>query len=467
MERMAMSEQERQRAAVLQQVREGKGTLREATLVLGVSYRQAKRLWARYRAGGSRAIRHGSVGRPSNRGWPAAARAAILALVRTHYGGTAGKGPGQRLGPTLAAEHLWTDHGQLVPVPTLRRWMLADGLWSRRRRAPAAHVRRPRRAAFGELVQLDGSFHDWFEGRGPAPCVLSLVDDATGRQLSHFAAQETTWAALTLLRAWVEQYGIPRAVYVDGKTVYVREATSRERLLGRPPRTQFGRVCQRLGIAVLLAHSPQAKGRVERNHGTGQDRLIKKLRLRGIATLAAANRYLATDYLADHNRRFAVAPASGVDAHTPVPRGLDLDTVFVLETERRLRHDWVIRYQHQALQVTPTRAARRHVGPGQVVLVRETAAGGLRLVVVDPTTDREQELAWTPLGLEAPRTPRPALPLPPPPPAPPAGYTRAGRPLSAAQVAQRTRWAQQATAEINQRTAWRRLAERPPTSTDP
>jgi len=456
MERMAMSEQERQRAAVLQQVREGKATLREATLVLGVSYRQAKRLWARYRAGGSRAIRHGSVGRPSNRGWPAAARAAILALVRTHYGGTAGKGPGQRLGPTLAAEHLWTDHGQLVPVPTLRRWMLADGLW-----------RRPRRAAFGELVQLDGSFHDWFEGRGPAPCVLSLVDDATGRQLSHFAAQETTWAALTLLRAWVEQYGIPRAVYVDGKTVYVREATSRERLLGRPPRTQFGRVCQRLGIAVILAHSPQAKGRVERNHGTGQDRLIKKLRLRGIATLAAANRYLATDYLADHNRRFAVAPASGVDAHTPVPRGLDLDTVFVLETERRLRHDWVIRHQNQALQVTPTRAARRHVGPGQVVLVRETAAGGLRLVVVDPTTDREQELAWTPLGLEAPRTPRPALPLPPPPPAPPAGYTRAGRPLSAAQVAQRTRWAQQATAEINQRTAWRRLAERPPTSTDP
>lgn len=462
-----MSDKERPRVAVLQQVRAGHGTVREAAAVLEVSYRQAKRLWARYRAGGPGALRHRSVGRPSNRGWPPAARAAIRELVATHYGGPAARGPGQRFGPTLAAEHLWAEHGYLVPVPTLRRWMGAAGLWSRRRRAPAVHVRRPRRAAFGELVQLDGSFHDWFEGRGPAPCLLSLVDDATGRQLSRFGAQETTWAALALLRAWVEQYGIPQAVYVDLKTVYVRPPTSRERVTGRPPQTQFGRVCARLGIRVIPAHSPQAKGRVERNHGTGQDRLIKKLRLRGIGTLAAANAYLTAHYLPEHNRRFAVAPVCGVDAHRPVPRGLDLDTVFVLETERRLRNDWVVRYQHQTLQVTPTRAARRHTGPGQVVRVRETAAGALHLVAVDRATDREYRLPWTRLEAGAPAH----VPVPAPKPAattgpPPAGYTRAGRPLSAAQVAQRQRWAQQATAEIQRRRRWRARADRPPPHAD-
>jgi transposase len=461
MERIAMSDQERRRAAVFHQVRAGKGTVREAARVLEVSYRQAKRLWARYRAGGARGLRHRSVGRPSNRGWPAATRAQILELVRTRYGGHAGAGPGQRFGPTLAAEHLWAEHGHRVPVPTLRRWMLAAGLWSRRRRAPAVHVRRARRAAFGALVQLDGSFHDWFEGRGPAPCLLSMIDDATGRTLSHFAEEETTWAALTLLRAWVERYGIPQAVYVDGKTVYVRAPTSRELLTGRAPLTQFGRVCQRLGIQVIQAHSPQAKGRIERNHGTGQDRLIKKLRLRAIAAIPAANAYLDTAYLPAHNVRFAVAPACALDAHTPVPPGLALDTVFVLESERHLRNDWVLRYQHQALQVTPTRAARRHTGPGQVVLVREGRAGALLLVAVDRETGREHPLAWTPLPAEAPAIPPPPRPsVVPAPVPPPAGYTRAGRPLSAAQIAQRARWAHQAAAEITQRETWRQLNAR-------
>lgn len=451
-----MSTKEMRRGLVLAQVAAGELPLTAAARQLAVSYRHAKRLYQRYKAQGRLGVRHGNVGRRSNRAVPPSEQATVLDLVRTHYGGMAARGAGQRFGPTLAAEHLWLEHGRLVPVPTLRRWMLADGLWSRQRRARAPHVRRARRPAFGELLQLDGSFHDWFEGRGPRPCLMSLIDDATGTVLSHFGAQETTWAAAGLLRAWVEQYGVPRALYVDAKTVYVREATSQELAAGVAPHTQFGRMCAALGIEVIVARSPEAKGRIERNHGTNQDRLIKQMRRTGIASIEGANAYLAATYLAQHNARFAVAPAVAADAHLPVPRGRGLDDVFCLETVRQLGNDWVVRYQNQGLQVTPTRAAQRHAAPGRRVVVRESATGELTVVVRSPAGG-EHELVWTPVTVS--RGGRPFTPPPVPRvdaavavPAPePAGYTRAGKPLSEAQMAARARWARQTTAEINRR----------------
>jgi hypothetical protein len=406
------------------------------------------------------------VGRRSNRAPPASEQAAVLALIRAHYGGTAARGAGQRFGPTLAAEHLWLEHGRLVAVPTLRRWMLAAGLWSRQRRARPPHVRRARRPAFGELLQLDGSFHDWFEGRGPRPCLMSLIDDATGTTRSCFGAEETTWAAAELLRAWVEAHGVPRALYVDAKTVYVRAATSLELAAGIPPRTQFGRMCAALGIELIVARSPEAKGRVERNHGTNQDRLVKKLRRAGIATIEAANAYLDATYLPAHNARYAVAPAVAADAHLPPPRGRALDAAFCLETVRQLGNDWVVRYHNQGLQVTPTRAAQRHAAPGRRVVVRESATGALTVVVRAPVGGAEHALPWTPVAVDrrgGPSVPPPAAVIapaaPPAPAAPAAGYTRAGQPLSAAQVATRARWAQQATAEINRRDGQRRWVE--------
>ena len=142
--------------------------------------------------------------------------------------------------------------------------MLAEGLWSQARKRKQHRKRRERRAHFGELVQLDGSFHDWFEERGPRPCLVSLVDDATGTLLGRFSEEETTWAAAAVLRAWIERYGVPRAIYVDAKTVYVRPPTSKELITGRTPLTQFGRMCARLGIELITAHSPQAKGRTIR-----------------------------------------------------------------------------------------------------------------------------------------------------------------------------------------------------------
>lgn len=453
-----MSTKEAQRGSVLAQVAAGELPLIAAARQLAVSYRHAKRLARQYRAHGRAGLRHGNVGRRSNRAHPASEQAAVLALIRAHYGGIAARGPGQRFGPTLVAEHLWLEHGRLVPVPTLRRWMLAAGLWSRQRRARPVHVRRARRAAFGELLQLDGSFHDWFEGRAPRPCLMALIDDATGQTLARFGAEETTWAAAGLLRSWVERHGVPRALYVDAKTVYVRAATSQELAAGVAPHTQFGRMCAALGIALIVARTPEAKGRVERNHGTNQDRLVKKLRRAGIADVAAANAYLDATYLPAHNARFAVAPAAAGDAHLPLPRGRRLDDVFCLETVRQLGRDWVVRYHHRGLQVTPTRAAQRHAAPGRRVVVRESAAGALTVVVRSPVGGAEHVLPWTQVA--APRTtaavapPAPAVAA-----APAAGYTRAGQPLSAAQVATRARWAAQEHAERNRRDGQRRWVE--------
>jgi hypothetical protein len=440
-----MSIKELRRADVFAQVQAGRTTIVAAALVLAVSYRQAKRLYARYTVQGAAGLRHGNVGRRSNRAAPAAEQAAVLAVIRQHYSGPS-EGRGERFGPTLAAEHLWLDHGMLVAVPTLRRWMQGAGLWSRVRRARPAHVRRPRRAAFGELLQLDGSFHDWFEGRGPRPCLMSLVDDATGTMSARFAGEETTWAATEILAAWIQEYGVPQAIYTDAKSVYVRDPTSLELAAGRPARTQFGQMCARLGIELITARSPQAKGRIERNHGTSQDRLVKKLRLAHVATIAAGNAFLVSTYLPSHNSRFAQPATVPVDAHTRAPR--DLATIFALEELRQLGNDWVVRYHNRALQITPSRAARRHAAPGRRVLVRETQAGDIRIVVRDPLTGREHELSWT----DVTATPRPARiavpvakPVAPIPivPADVAGYTRSGKPLSAQQMATRARWSQQ------------------------
>lgn len=446
-----MSTKEVRRAAVFAQVKAGRASLRVAAQQLGLSYRQAKRLCARFRTRGHVGLRHGNLGRRSNRAWPAVEEEAVLTLIRQHYTGPR-EGRGERFGPTLAAEHLWTDHGHVVPVPTLRRWMVRAGLWDRQRRARPVHVRRPRRLAFGELLQLDGSFHDWFEARGPRPCLMSLIDDATGTMLARFAPEETTWAAAAVLEAWIRTHGVPQALYTDAKTVYVREPTSLELAAGYPARTQFGQMCARLGIELITARSPQAKGRIERNHGTSQDRLVKKLRLQGIATIAAANEFLIGSYLTNHNARFAQPIETGVNAHTPPPRGLA--EIFALEETRQLGNDWVVRYHKRALQVKPTRAAQRHAAPGRRVLVRETEAGVVRILVRDPATGREYELPWTPAAVIPHNGRYTARSAVVPVPVQAAGYTRAGTPLSAKQLVVRTRWAEQAAAEIKRRRTW-------------
>ncbi len=404
-----MSTREVGRAAVLQRVVAGDLSLTAAVPLLAVSYRQAKRLLQRFRGGGARALVHRSVGQASNRARPSGQRAAVLALVRAHYSGPAERGPGQRFGPTLTAEHLRADHGVGVSVTTLTRWMRAEGLWGRRRRGSPRPQRRVRKPHFGELVQLDGSFHDWFEGRGPRACMMTMVDDATGQTLLRVGAEETTWAAADILQAWIAAYGVPLALYVDRKSVYLRAPTAHEAACGVAPVTQFGRMCQKLGIQVIGAGSPQAKGRVERGHGTHQDRLIKKLRLQGIADVATANAYLAETYLPAHNARFAVPPAAPADYHRPrEPAWADAD-VFCLETPRVVGADFVVQYHRQGLQLD--RSSRGRVPAKSRVVVRELQDGTLRLIH-QPVGGRERVVGWTPA---APRLPKPAAPAPPPP----------------------------------------------------
>ena len=367
-----MSTRELRRAGVLARVAAETLTLKSAATLMDVSYRQAKRLYGRYRAEGAKGLRHRGAGRTSTRGAPASLRTRALALIRRKYSGDADA----RFGPTLAAEHLASEDGIVVDHETLRRWMLAAGLWSRARKRSPHRRRRERMAHFGELVQLDGSFHPWFEDRGSESCLLTLVDDATGRSLGRFGAQETIWAAVRLLRAWIERYGVPRALYTDWKNVYVRRPNQEERVTGAEPLTQFGRMCAALGIKIIPASSPQAKGRIERHHGTHQDRLVKKLRRQRIADLAAANQFLDAEYWADHNRRFAHPPASAEDFHLPVPRRTALEAVFRLEERRTVSNDWVVRYHNRALQLE--RQSGRPPARS-TVLVYETIDGQLEV----------------------------------------------------------------------------------------
>src|ERR1051326_3569285 len=255
-----MSSRELERVEVIGRVASGALKLKHAAEMLELSYRQTKRLWRRYRKKGPEGLKHGHAGRCSNRGKPKRLRRKVLQLIQKKNSGT----EEEEFGPTLGAEHLAEEDGFVVDHETLRRWMLAAGLWSRQRKHKKHCQRRERQALVGELVQLDGSFHDWLEGRGPRGCLMNMVDDATGRTVARLGKEETIWAAVGVLRAWMEQYGVPRALYTDSKNVYKRKATPAEQLRGQVPLTQFGRMCRKLGIKIIAASTPQAKGRVER-----------------------------------------------------------------------------------------------------------------------------------------------------------------------------------------------------------
>ncbi len=242
---------------------------------------------------------------------------------------------------------------------------------------------------------MDGSFHPWLEERGPEGCLIDLVDDATSTTWAQLGEQETIWAVADALRHWIERYGVPLSLYVDWKNLYQRPATPGERLRGQAPITQFGRMCAKLGIEVIAASSPQAKGRVERQHGTHQDRLVKKLRRKQITSHEQANVYLQTEYLPEHNRRFARAAARPEDYHRRAPRAAELDRIFRLENERTISDDWVVRYDNRFFQLEPQ---SRHYAPAQgKVLVCEGRHGRMAIEY------RGRELCWK--GIPAPTRP--------------------------------------------------------------
>ena len=344
-----MSKRELGRVEVLARVRSKQLLVVDAARLMRVSYRQAKRLWKRYREEGAAGLKHRSAGRPSHRAREEKFRRKVLRLVREKYGGAVG----ERFGPTLAAEHLASEDGLKIAAETLRRWMLAAGLWSRERKRRRHRQRRERKEHFGELVQMDGSFHAWLEERGPEGCLIDMVDDATNTTWAQLGEQETIWAVADALRTWIARYGVPLALYVDWKNLYKRAATPKEQLRGEEPITQFGRMCAKLGIELIAANSPQAKGRVERTHGTHQDRLVKKLRRKEIRSHEVSNVYLEREYLPEHNRRFARVAAKPEDYHRRAPCAGELERIFRLESERTISEDWVVRYANRYFQLAP------------------------------------------------------------------------------------------------------------------
>jgi transposase len=398
-----MSDRESRRVGVLERVKAGELKQVEAAAMLGLSYRQTKRLYARYQGAGAVGLVHGNAGKRSNRAKPEKLRRRALKIVAERY-----QGPGERFGPTLAAEHLQQDYKLSIDAETLRRWMLAEGLWKRERKRKPYRQRRQRRSHFGELVQMDGSFHDWLEDRGPRGCLINMVDDATSTVLARIGKEETTWAVADALRAWVERYGIPRALYVDWKNVYHHDVSDKPQREGTVV-SQFQGMCRKLGIDLIGANSPQAKGRVERSHGTHQDRLIKKMRLKKIASYEKANAFLNQTYLGEHNARYAVTASSAVDFHEPVPDHVDLDDVFCLEQERTVSQDWVVQYGSRLLQIE----AEPHVAAGSKVVVRERRDGSLKLVF------RKETLRWREVQARPAKTAPKLKPNQPPRPNPP------------------------------------------------
>jgi hypothetical protein len=344
-------------------------TLVQAGELMAVCYRQSKRIWRRYQDAGDAGLVHRLRGQPSGRRKPPELRAQALARY--------GEERYADFGPTLMAEHLLKEQ-LVVDHETLRRWRMAEGKHAVRRRKQKHRQWRERKPSFGAMVQLDGSHHDWFEGRGP-PCVLMvMVDDATNRMRARFFAEETTRASYDVLEGWVRQHGLPVSLYVDRDSIYRCEgvASLAEQLAGELPQTQFGRAMEALGVKLILAHSPQAKGRVERMNGVLQDRLVKELRLAGISDLESANRFLDGKYLRPFNRQFARQAASPVDVHRAVPR--NLNEVLSWEAERVVQGDWTVacdgkRYQldrqHEALSLVRRKIIVRTLRNGRVQLV--------------------------------------------------------------------------------------------------
>ncbi|MFL9921645.1 ISNCY family transposase [Paraburkholderia fungorum] len=314
---------------------------------LGLSVRQVERLVIRYRASGAAGLCSGRRDRPGNRKLDEGLAVRALTIIRERYAD---------FGPTLACEKLRECHGLALAKETVRRWMRDAGLWiPRRQRPPKLHQPRNRRACLGELIQIDGSDHRWFEDRAPACTLLVFIDDATSRLMAlHFTATESTFSYFEATRGYLERYGKPVAFYSDKASVFRPTHTQ----TGDRGVTHFGRAMYELNIDTWCANSSSAKGRVERAHLTLQDRLVKELRLRGISTIAAANAY-APAFIASYNAHFAKPPKSTFDAHRPLRDDEDLDALLTWRELRRVTKSLTVQYDRVMYLLADTPANRK------------------------------------------------------------------------------------------------------------
>jgi hypothetical protein len=333
-EKIKMSIKEAERLGVMRQIDHKNLTLIQASEQLSLSLRQTKRIRRRYLEDGALGLISRRIGKPSGNKIPEETRSKAISLIRTSY---------PDFGPTLASEKLEERDQIKVSRETIRKWMIEAGIWRpKRKKEKRVYQRRARRSRFGELLQGDGSPHDWFEGRGQRCSLLQFVDDATSKTTAaKFVPSETTEGYLELLQEQLECHGRPLALYVDKHTIF---RVNRKELQQSNGITHFGEVLKELDIDLICAHSPQAKGRVERKNGVFQDRLIKEMRLRNINTIEEANAYLPI-FLGKHNTRFGKKPLKEEDAHRPLRKQDDLKRIFSRKEKRKLSKDLTFQYQ--------------------------------------------------------------------------------------------------------------------------
>ncbi len=370
---LMMSAKERLRKVEFEGVRKGRLTIREAAEHLGLSYRQCRRSYKRFREEGDVGLVHRRRGRPSNRAKPQAFKKAALLRYQERYEG---------FGPVLAMEKL-AEEGYEIGRETLRRWLIEKGLYQPRRERARHRKRRERKAHFGELVQMDGSHHEWFGNEEAPSCLMDMVDDATGKTVALMDEEETTSLAMRTLWQWCKRYGIPTALYTDKKNVFVtkREPTLEEQLAGQEPLTEFGKACKKLGIEIITANSPQAKGRVERKHALFQDRFVKELQLQGVDRIEEANKLLQNGFVDSLNRKFARPPRSEIDLHRPAPTQRELREIFCFEKIRVVTNDWTVRCENRFYQILKRNAPLPR--PGDKVIVRRLLDGTIQLLYRD------------------------------------------------------------------------------------
>jgi transposase len=338
-----MSAKERDRLKVLHEVRKRHITQKQAGVEMGLSERWVRTLLKRLRREGDKALRHRLRGRPSNRKTPEAVKRRVVGLFRQKQQAKLW----HDYGPTLAAEELAEDYGIQVNRETLRQWLMEARLWrARRSRIERVHMWRPRRARYGELVQWDSSEHNWLEGRGEKLYLISMIDDATSQLTARFVRHDSTEENLEQLRRYVERQGRPVAVYTDKASLFqIAPRAIHHRDAPEQQLSQIGRALAELNIEWIAAHSPQAKGRIERSFKTAQDRLVKGLRRVGAKDLETANACLEQVFLPLWNARFCCPPQQAGDAHRAVPRGMNLDSVLSVRVSRTVTADHTVRWQ--------------------------------------------------------------------------------------------------------------------------
>jgi transposase len=375
------------RLKTVQSTIDGHVTQKTVAAILGLSERQVRRLVRDVRERGDRGVIHALRGRPSNRRIPEETRVLALSLYQARY---------PDFGPTLATEKLSECDGIKISDETLRRWLIEAGFWKKKRKRSGFRQWRPRRECFGQMVQMDGSHHDWLEGRGPKLVLMAYIDDATNTIYGRFYDYEGTLPAMDSFRGYVGMYGLPISVYLDRHTTYKspKKLTEWEEIAGIEPLSQFERALKELGVKVIHALSPQAKGRIERLFGVLQDRLVKEMRLRSIKTKEEANAFLK-EYLPRYNERFGVCPANEADAHVMLQSQVDLNRYLCIKTERTIRKDNTIALDGRLYQIEQR--------GGKKVVVEERLDGSM-LMISKGVSLKFREITERPEKAVAPKT---------------------------------------------------------------